>query len=184
MKGRGKAPANLKYAHKSAFYIGLNFWHHLAIQHAWLMLLRYRGSAAVNHQGPLQVSDDSTVHQQDAQADANQQEDSQTAAAKMPALQDDGWDEQTGWDFQDVPLDSPESVSKQTTTSHTGSSDRRAAHAARQGHDTHGQANGHDMQLASLQKANDTLTAKLKHVEAVRKPHLRLSHVHWVLYSA
>lgn len=175
MKGRGRAPANLKYAHESAFYTGLGCWHHFAIQHAWL---RYKGSAAVNHQGPLQVSDDSTVHQQDAQADAYKQDDSHTTAAKMPALQDDGWDEQTGWDFQDVPLDSPKSASRQTSTSHKGSSDSRAAHAARQAVDTQGQANGHDMQLASLQKANHTLTAKLKHVEAVREPHLRLSHVH------
>lgn len=95
----------------------------------------------------------------------------------MPASKDDGWDEQPGWDFQDVPLDSPRATGRQTSTSQKGTPDRRAAHAARQGQTAQEKSSSPDMQLASLQKANDALTARLKHVETVRKPHLGLLYV-------
>lgn len=112
------------------------------------------------------------MHTQGVEDNASRQEHSPSAAAEVPASQDDGWGEQTGWDFQDVPLDSPKSTSKQPSTSQAGSPVRRAAQAARQGQVSPRQGDGHDMQLASLQKANDALTARLKHVETVRQPNL------------
>lgn len=121
----------------------------------------------------MQVTDDSAVHTQGVEDNSDQQERSRSAAAEMPASQEDGWGQQTGWDFQDVPLDSPKSTSRQLSSSQAGSPVRRAAHAARQGQSSPGQGNNHDMQLASLQKANDALTARLKHVETVREPHLK-----------
>ena len=89
-------------------------------------------------------------------------------------MQDDGWDQQTGWDFQDVPLDSPRSNRHTGTSLKAGSPDRSAAHAVRPGHASPGQGNGQDMQLVSLQKANDALTHRLKHAETVGIPTLTI----------
>ena len=121
--------------------------------------------------GPLQVSENSTVLQQNIEDHTNHQADLPSAAVEMPASQDDGWDEQPGWDFQDVPLDSPRSTGRQTSSSQKGTPDRRAVHTARQGQIAQGKGDSHDTQLASLQKANDALTARLKHVETVRTSH-------------
>lgn len=126
--------------------------------------------------GLLQVPEELTVSQ-DLQATADQQDDTPTAA-EVPALQDDGWDQQTGWDFQDVPLDSPRS-SRLTGNSLKGSPVRSAAHA-KQERSSPGQDNSQDMQLASLQTAHDALTRRLEHVETVR---LELTLALVLLYS-
>ena len=119
----------------------------------------------------LQSSDAPTSDQPHLQTDSSQGEESQTgsstAAAETPASQDNGWDEQTGWDFQDVPLDSPWSR-KQPSTSHKGTADTSSDDAARQQHASQGDGISHERQLATLRQANDALTRRLKHVETVR----------------
>ena len=122
-------------------------------------------SPTLTLQDRLQASESSFLQQQPRQARVGQQEEaspeSPSAAAETPAAQDNGWDEQAGWDFQDVPLDSPKSSSRQPSTSQKGSPDSSATHAA------HGDSKSHAKQMASLQQANDALTKRLKHVETV-----------------
>ena len=168
-EGQGESPGKSQVCKRGSWLRALRFWQHLLIAHK------------LNYCGPLQVSDDPTVPQQNDE-DANQQRAS-PSAAEMPTSQDDGWDEQPGWDFQDVPLDSPRSIGRQTSTSQKSTPDRRPAHAARHGQTARGKGDSHDMQLASLQKANDALTARLKHVETVRSPYLGLSHVCLLMLS-
>ena len=163
MKGRVKAPESLTYAKSVS-------WLSLLLAACCCRAHEACADSAAHYRGPLQVTDESTVPQQSVEDNTNQQEDSPSATAEMPASRDDGWDEQPGWDFQDVPLDSPRLTGRQTSASKKGSPDRRAVYAARQGQIAQGKDDSHGMQLASLQKANDALTARLKHVETVRKP--------------
>lgn len=155
-RDRARVPANFRYAFETSTP-------HTSLSQP----VTVTTAVLLNNQGPLQVPEGLTVPQ-DPQASTNQQDDTPTAA-EVPALQDNGWDQQAGWDFQDVPLDSPRS-NRHTSTSLKGSPDRSAARAARQGMVSPGKGNSQDMPLAALQKANDALTSRLKHVETVRKP--------------
>lgn len=157
-RDRARVPPNFKYASEKS--------------NATHKALSVTTAVLLNNQGPLQVPEGLPVPQ-DPQASTYQQDDTPTAA-EVPALQENDWDQQAGWDFQDVPLDSPRS-NRHTSTSLKGSPDRSAAHVARQGMVSPGQSNSQDMPLAALQKANDALTRRLKHVETVRIPYLGLT---------
>jgi len=90
--------------------------------------------------------------------------------------QDNGWGEHADWDFQDVPLDSPRSSSKSAKSSHrspaksqTAKAQQPAAQQSAPKHEFH-DPNGSSIserEVAALQRENDTLTRRLKHVEAV-----------------
>lgn len=84
---------------------------------------------------------------------------------------DNGWGEHVGWDFQDVPLDSPRGPAKHASTSQHAEAAQVdgavAGHSlpnARQSTDA-GQQDGD-----ALQQENEVLRKRLKQVQAVRPP--------------
>lgn len=97
-------------------------------------------------------------------------------ALTQSEVQDNGWGEHADWDFQDVPLDSPRSSNRSAkpsrrspAKSQTAKAQQPAAEQSAPKHDLHdhGGSSISERELAALQRENDTLTRRLKHVEAV-----------------
>ncbi len=92
--------------------------------------------------------------------------------------QDNGWGEHADWDFQDVPLDSPRSSTRSAKSSHrspaksqTAKAQQPAAQQSTPKHEFHDHGSSSSIserEVAALQRENDKLTRRLKHVEAVR----------------
>ena len=110
----------------------------------------------------------------DQPADSSAQE--SASARTQSEGQDNGWGEHADWDFQDVPLDSPRSSSKSTKSSHrspakpqTAKAQQPAAEQSAPKHESydHGNSSVSEREVAALQRENDTLICRLKHVEAV-----------------
>ena len=85
---------------------------------------------------------------------------------------DNGWDEHVGWDFQDVPLDSPRAAKKHHSPDDGNTAQDDGISASRRSPDVSASSVSADsrnsqQQVAALQQENKTLKQRLKRVEAV-----------------
>lgn len=99
------------------------------------------------------------------------------SALTQSEVHDNGWGEHADWDFQDVPLDSPRSSNRSAKSSlrspaksQTAKAQQPADQQSAPKHEFHDHSGSSisAKEVAALQRENDTLTRRLKHVEGVR----------------